>query len=632
MSHIVLARKLRPTRFSALVGQEIVARALRNAVHQKRVAHAFLFTGPRGVGKTSAARILTRAINCEAPVEGEPCEECGRCEEIGRGASADVHEIDAASNRGIDHIRELRENARFTPTRLPYKVYIIDEAHMLTMESCNALLKILEEPPGHVKFILATTEAQRLPETIISRCQRFDFPRIPRADIEDCLERVAQEEQITLSPGARAIIARRACGGLRDALTALEQGVSFAGAVLDETQVNRALGLVSSTAVLDLLNALCARALPEALQRFHELDTQGEDLHALLVQLIEAVQGFAMYQALRGHQSLKETLPLREGETPPSGQKEAVATDEELSFRERWEKKITLDTLQQWFYLLLELEEQLRRSEYARSCFEMSLVKICRVQPLTGVAELLAQAERLLQGAPAGLPPQLPAETFTGSTVPALAHKVQAMHDPVLPPQPTPPTQNPAPTQTAAPKASTQTKPASSADPAPAVKTETETEAESEAETNIPLCATSRWREIARLCYQHSPSVGSRLRQSEPLLLEAQRVELLVSPETAEHDTWSQVKRVCQEACGKELQLHIREGEPEPARTLVGYQKHTQRVRKEQHEQNLVGHPAIKKTLDLFPQAKVLKVVSNEVDPKAKEANADSLPSQETEE
>ena len=208
MSYVVLARKLRPNRFEDLIGQETISRTLRNAVTSGRVAHAFLFSGSRGVGKTSAARILTKALNCLAPEDANPCGKCGNCIEITENASPDVYEIDAASNRGIENIRELRDNVQYAPAQCRYKVYIIDEAHMLTLESFNALLKTLEEPPSHVKFILATTDPHKLPQTIISRCQRYDFVRVPLQQMADFLEKVTVAEQLSISRRALEIISR----------------------------------------------------------------------------------------------------------------------------------------------------------------------------------------------------------------------------------------------------------------------------------------------------------------------------------------------------------------------------------------------------------------------------------------
>ena len=201
MDYVVLARKLRPMRFQDLIGQETVAKALVNAVLTERIAHAYLFTGSRGVGKTSTARILTKALNCTNPQQGEPCNTCENCTEITNNAAQDVFEIDAASNRGIDNIRELRENTKYTPTKCAYKTYIIDEVHMLTTESFNALLKTLEEPPSRVLFVLATTAPHRIPETILSRCQRYDFPRIPLPVMVDYLARVTAEEGLTFGRG-----------------------------------------------------------------------------------------------------------------------------------------------------------------------------------------------------------------------------------------------------------------------------------------------------------------------------------------------------------------------------------------------------------------------------------------------
>lgn len=222
MSYLVLARKLRPMRFGDLVGQAHISKTLINAIRSDRVAHAFLFTGPRGTGKTSCARILTKALNCLSPIENEPCNACESCLEINQGIATDIIEIDAASNRGIEHIRELRENVKFSPAKCQFKTYIIDEVHMLTTESFNALLKTLEEPPAHVKFILATTDHHKIPTTVMSRCQRYDFSNIAMDDMLTYLKSVVAQEGISISDAGLNIIAKSATGGMRDALTALD--------------------------------------------------------------------------------------------------------------------------------------------------------------------------------------------------------------------------------------------------------------------------------------------------------------------------------------------------------------------------------------------------------------------------
>jgi DNA polymerase-3 subunit gamma/tau len=402
MDFVVLARKLRPARFEHLIGQETVVRALRNAILTDRVAHAFLFAGSRGVGKTSTARILTKALNCEHPEQGEPCNACDNCREITLNTSPDVYEIDAASNRGIDNIRELRENTKYAPVKSRYKTYIIDEVHMLTMESFNALLKTLEEPPPHVKFILATTSPHRIPDTILSRCQRYDFARIPLSVLTDYLVDVTGREGIRLSRSALETIARNAAGGVRDALTAVDQVVSYAGLEASDAQVVSILGITDNREVFTLLGAVLGKSLPEALDAFAAIREHGHDLGVLLEAMIREVKDFSLYLALEGNATVF-------AEHPP----------DTLAFFAEWRSRVTLDELQQLFYLLLEVEEQIKRSDFAQVCFEMGLVKACRVQPLLGVRELLAQVRGLGSGAPTA--PGGAAGAPGGATVPVAA-------------------------------------------------------------------------------------------------------------------------------------------------------------------------------------------------------------------
>ena len=298
MSYGVLARKLRPNRFEDLIGQETISRTLRNAVTAGRVAHAFLFSGSRGVGKTSAARILTKALNCLAPEDGNPCGKCGNCIEITENASPDVYEIDAASNRGIENIRELRDNVQSAPAQCRYKVYIIDEAHMLTLESFNALLKTLEEPPSHVKFIMATTDPHKLPQTIISRCQRYDFVRVPLQQMADFLEKVTVAEQLSISRRALEIISRQAVGGMRDALTMIDQVLSFTGDSAKDEEVLEILGIVDSDSRFAFLESLIGSRADEAMTHFLNLQDHGHDLHELLAQLLKEVKTLSLIQAV----------------------------------------------------------------------------------------------------------------------------------------------------------------------------------------------------------------------------------------------------------------------------------------------------------------------------------------------
>src|ERR1700730_11583350 len=262
----------RPQRFDDLVGQQAAVQTLKNALSADRVAHAYLFSGIRGTGKTSTARILAKAVNCENRVDGEPCNQCPPCLAITDSSATDLIEIDAASNRGIDEIRDLREKAKYLPALLRRKVYIIDEAHQLTPEAFNALLKTLEEPPGHVLFILCTTEAHKLPATIISRCQRFDFRRITAEDIAARLQHIAGREGLTVDHPALELIAAMAQGSMRDAITMLDQMASAGVERIDADSVRRQLGLVSST---DIAGLLVGAARGEAAFVLRDLDRLG---------------------------------------------------------------------------------------------------------------------------------------------------------------------------------------------------------------------------------------------------------------------------------------------------------------------------------------------------------------------
>jgi DNA polymerase III subunit gamma/tau len=271
----------RSQRFDDLVGQEALVQTLKNALAADRVAHAYLFSGIRGTGKTSTARILAKAVNCENRVDGEPCNQCGPCLAITDSSATDLIEIDAASNRGIDEIRDLREKAKYLPALLKRKVYIIDEAHQLTPEAFNALLKTLEEPPGHVLFILCTTEAHKLPATIVSRCQRFDFRRITAEDIAARLQHIAGKESLTVDHPALELIAAMAQGSMRDAITMLDQMASAGVETIDADSVRRQLGLVSSIDIAGLLAAAARGDAAFVLRDLDRLAQQGADIRQL---------------------------------------------------------------------------------------------------------------------------------------------------------------------------------------------------------------------------------------------------------------------------------------------------------------------------------------------------------------
>jgi len=297
VSYEVFARKYRPQTFDDLVGQSHVSRTLKNAVAQNRLAHAYLFVGPRGIGKTSTARILAKALNCVKGPTVNPDGACDNCREIAAGNSLDVLEIDGASNNGVEQVRELRENVRYAPSKSRYKIYIIDEVHMLTAAAFNALLKTLEEPPPHVKFIFATTEPQKVLPTIVSRCQRFDLHRIPAKLIADHLQFIAGKEKITLEPAAAHAIARGAEGGLRDAESMLDQLVAFCGEKIAENDVLNVFGFTSEQTVVDLMGKILRSETAPALDVLYQQCEAGKDMMRLMSDLISYLRDLLVFKA-----------------------------------------------------------------------------------------------------------------------------------------------------------------------------------------------------------------------------------------------------------------------------------------------------------------------------------------------
>ena len=373
MAYVALYRKWRPQGFDALVGQEAVRTALTNALETGRIAHAYLFAGPRGTGKTSTAKILAKAVNCEHGPTPNPCNECQNCVRINDGTSMDVFEIDAASNRGIDEIRDLREKVAFAPVSGRYKVYIIDEVHMLTTEAFNALLKTLEEPPPHVIFILATTEPHKIPATIHSRCQRFDFRRVTDADIVKRLREVADGSGIAADDDALQLIAVQADGGMRDALSLLDQCGVMAERVTAET-VRSVLGIVGREALRELVKAIGEGQVPKALELLETLFAGGKDVKQIITELAEYLRAVLLYKASPDYREIyltdtKEAIAALEG---------LYSTDRLMAAEER----------------LHQCTIELRQSVRGRIAAEMCLFDLCRIEGST-LAALTARVQKL---------------------------------------------------------------------------------------------------------------------------------------------------------------------------------------------------------------------------------------------
>jgi DNA polymerase-3 subunit gamma/tau len=397
MSYLVLARKWRPQGFDDLIGQEHVCQTLMNSITSGRVHHAFLFTGARGVGKTSAARIFAKALNCQHGPTIHPCGVCPSCIEITSGQGIDVLEIDGASNTGVDDIRELRENIRYLPSQSNYKIFIIDEVHMLSINAFNALLKTLEEPPEHVKFIFATTEPHKIPITILSRCQRFDFRKISQQQVQERLRYIVDQEQVEISDLSLSLIARNGGGSMRDALSALDQAIAFCGNKIGDSELQALLGLVSRRLLLDTVEAVLERDARQALALIQKVDDHGHSFRQFCQQLVEVVRALLIIKLVDQPGDL------------------VALSEAELQDLEPLVASADVDDLQRTLATLIKAEADLASSSFPRLTFEMVLVKLATLPPGISVATLIKRLEslekQLSSGGLAKLSPGVPEKT-----------------------------------------------------------------------------------------------------------------------------------------------------------------------------------------------------------------------------
>ena len=517
MSHLALARKYRPQRFSDLVGQDPIRTTLERAVATNRVAHAYLFAGPRGSGKTTTARLIAKAVNCATRKDGEsePCNTCGPCREITAGTSMDVLEIDGASNRGIEEIRNLRENVKYAPSGGKYKVYIIDEAHQLTDFAWNALLKTLEEPPAHVRFVFATTEPLEVPDTIASRCQVFEFRRLRGEELTAHLLTIAKAEKVKLDADAAGLIARASEGSVRDALSRLDQALAVSPEGVTPATVAQVLGLAGLDAYFDLADAIAARDPKRALETLDRLHDAGMDVE-------ELADGLASH--------LRQLLLVA---VDPSLARliEAAPSDRERYAEQA--KSFTPGDLTTMLSQLLTTRADLRKAEAPRALLEVALVELCTMPSATDVGDLirrLLDLESRLGGssAPGSAAPRRPATSGGGDPGPTRRAAERAASEP--PPRAERPGPAPAPRPDRPMRAESGPVAASAAPSVPAEVSLADSE------------LVTRWREIVERVKQKKLLLGTCLEEGLFLGLSGSMVRVALAPEHSFHRAMLEMK------------------------------------------------------------------------------------------
>jgi DNA polymerase III subunit gamma/tau len=551
-SYEVLARKYRPQSFSELTGQEHVSRTLQNAIDSGRVAHAFLFTGARGVGKTSTARILAKTLNCEKGLTHEPCNICPQCIEITKGTSTDVFEIDGASNNGVEDVRELRDSIKYLPSHSRYKIIIIDEVHMLSTNAFNALLKTLEEPPEHVKFIFATTEPHKLPITILSRCQRFDFKRVPVAKIITRLREIAGKENVIISDSALGLIARKGDGSMRDSLTAFDQVLAFCDSSVSDEDVATLIGAVDPRLLADISAAVFSGDTQAVLAGIKRVDTVGYNMRQFCQDLIEHFRNLLVIRSVK---KPEEILDLADAELEELRQQAAAFTAADI------QRRLTL---------LIKADGEMAYASFQRLILEMTLLKAALLVPVIPIHELLEKIKVLEAG---------------------------AVHTPALPwnagrPATTASGERSEP----APSASQPAKAAPSAPTAPAPKAQ-------------PRGSHADWERFVAFCVEKRPAIGSVLEHGSPLKLEPGTMEIgfptgsyyLTSAQDG--DSVREIQELAAEFSGAATIVKIRPIIPETGdspQSLAEKKKCDQEQRIESLKQEVAANPVINEALRLF--------------------------------
>ncbi len=607
MEYQVSARKFRPGTFEELIGQPHVVQTLRNAILRQQVAHAYLFSGMRGVGKTTAARILAKALNCEKGPTPEPCGQCESCLEITRGNSVDVIEIDGASNTGVDDVRELRENVKFSPFRGTYRIYIIDEVHMLSNSAFNALLKTLEEPPPHAVFIFATTEVHKIPPTITSRCQHFNFRRIPRREIIARLQEVVKHVDVEIGERSLGAMARASEGSMRDALSLLDQAVAFGGRTITEHDVDEMLGAVPDELVGRIVQTVVTQDPAAAVTLVGEVVDHGYDLRAYCGAVVERMRHLMIAAVVPGFEQAQGLMDL-----PDEDVKQLLAEA----------KSFSVEQLQEVFHLFAQAEDRLRSTAHPRFVFEVAAVRAARL--LQPGAQVLRQAEtgRGPQPQAASVPAEKPrpasgvppsparqpdhragtsGRPFGSASFGSAQDKQDRPSAPVSGQggRPSPPAQKtPTSNAASAPRAARSAVEAKSApQPRPA------------SPGSPPAIREEDWQRVVDSVIQNSPNIGTFLEMGTLVKIEGNQV-IVGFPKTAsvacsriqKEETRALIAKICQTVTGASIHIRVVEltGEPGDGLTI----RQMRNKRREQDDEALLeqarANPMVKHAMELF--------------------------------
>jgi DNA polymerase-3 subunit gamma/tau len=595
MEFQVSARKYRPTIFEEVLGQTHVVQTLTNAIARQRVAHAYVFSGMRGVGKTTVARILAKSLNCEKGPTSQPCGTCPSCVEITRGNSVDVIEIDGASNTGVDDVRELRENVKFAPFHGSYRVYIIDEVHMLSNSAFNALLKILEEPPSHAVFIFATTEVHKIPATILSRCQHFTFRRISRLEIISQLRHVATQTGVTVEDRSLSVLARTSEGSMRDALSLLDQAVSFGGETLLHEDLEALIGSVPDELVRQMIEAILAHRASQAMTLIGEVVDQGFDVRVYCRAILERVRNLLVACVVPSPQQVKNLLEL--------GEEEGAQIIQQA-------EPLTEPYLQGIFSIISRTEDSLRGSSHPRFLIEAAVVRAALLDPSATTSTPGLEQPGTVKPQPSHQP-NPPSRMAPVSSTSSLTDKTPAPTEKPRTYQKTPERNTPVAGTTAmTPSQSTLMK----VTPVPAKPLASIQKAPPQPSPNptIPVSdqtAQLDWEHVVNRMIQDHPNVGSFLDKGSVVTLEVDHVVIGFSKKDAiarwrtdKPENRALLARICEEMAGRPIrvqviELHDGQTRPPSMGELRAKKKHEDN---QDLMQEVKAHPLVKEALELF--------------------------------